>query len=402
MLTSDLVQVRRRRGELRVVGLSNADRDRLLPVAEAYVAAAKGANGWTLSRLDRALDDVGFEATDYKRVRGLRKLTLDRCTFEPAEDVDPSALRRRVFAQATSIRQSMAEDGIFEPEAVLGSCGVDPAADPFEILFGDLKENHRLRDFEGLSGGELLRRYELAQEQAVLLRALSVTVTLHCPDPGTYRRFFARLKFRRLLYRLERLDDGGYRIHIDGPHSLFSAVTKYGLQLALMLPVLKGSGRWELEARVRWDKEKDREPLRFTLAGGAEGDVGEGSARLPDEVEALVTKFQKLDSGWEIAVADELLDLPGIGQCVPDLIFTHRATQTRVFLEVMGYWSREAVWRRIELVQGGLSERILFAVSSRLRVSEAALDDDLPGQLYVYKGSMSAKIVAQRLDALLD
>jgi hypothetical protein len=58
------------------------------------------------------------------------------------------------------------------------------------------------------------------------------------------------------------------------------------------------------------------------------------------------------------------------------------------------------VWRRVELVQAGLGERILFAVSSRLRVSEEVLEGDLPGALYVYKGAMSARAVAERLEVL--
>ncbi len=71
-----------------------------------------------------------------------------------------------------------------------------------------------------------------------------------------------------------------------------------------------------------------------------------------------------------------------------------------IYLEVMGYWSRAAVWRRVELVQAGLGERILFAVSSRLRVSEEVLEGDLPGALYVYKGAMSARVIAERLEIL--
>ena len=64
----------------------------------------------------------------------------------------------------------------------------------------------------------------------------------------------------------------------------------------------------------------------------------------------------------------------------------------------MGYWSRAAVWSRVELVQAGLGKRIVFAVSSRLRVSEDVLDGELPGSLYVYKGTMSARAIAERLD----
>ena len=86
--------------------------------------------------------------------------------------------------------------------------------------------------------------------------------------------------------------------------------------------------------------------------------------------------------------------------CAPDLAFEHTGTGECIFLEVMGYWSRAAVWKRVELVQAGLPQRILFAVGQQLRVSEAALDDELPGALYVYKRTMSARAIAERLDAL--
>jgi hypothetical protein len=67
----------------------------------------------------------------------------------------------------------------------------------------------------------------------------------------------------------------------------------------------------------------------------------------------------------------------------------------------LGFWSREAVWRRVDLVRAGLPHPILFAVSKQLRVSEAALDDDLPGALYVYSRVISARAVLNRIDQLV-
>jgi hypothetical protein len=66
----------------------------------------------------------------------------------------------------------------------------------------------------------------------------------------------------------------------------------------------------------------------------------------------------------------------------------------------MGFWSREAVWRRVELVERGLPHRILFAVSKNLRVSEAALGDDLPGSLYVYARTLDARAVLDHVARL--
>ena len=98
--------------------------------------------------------------------------------------------------------------------------------------------------------------------------------------------------------------------------------------------------------------------------------------------------------------ATKVLDLPGVGLCVPDIVMTK--DKRSVYIEVMGYWSRDAVWKRVELVEGGLKERILFCVSSRLRVSEQALGDDVPGSLLVYKGVIGAKQVMAKVEALAE
>src|SRR5262249_13869617 len=148
----------------------------------------------------------------------------------------------------------------------------------------------------------------------------------------------------------------GYRIEIDGPFSLFESVTRYGLQLALALPALCECEAFRLAAEVRWGA--GRTPLGFHVEGGAGG--GTGEVRLPDEVAALADAVRALDTPWKVAPAGAILDLPGAGLCVPDLVFEHESTGECVYLEVMGYWSREAVWRRVELVEAGLGEKILF------------------------------------------
>ena len=70
------------------------------------------------------------------------------------------------------------------------------------------------------------------------------------------------------------------------------------------------------------------------------------------------------------------------------------------FVEVLGHWSRDAGWKRVEAAERGLPAPFLFCCSSRLRVSEEVLPDDVPAALYVYKGVMSAKAILERANAL--
>jgi predicted nuclease of restriction endonuclease-like RecB superfamily len=187
---------------------------------------------------------------------------------------------------------------------------------------------------------------------------------------------------------------GGYRIEIEGPYALFQQVTKYGLQLALLLPILDAVGPWTLTATILWGPQ--RTPRTLTLEGG--GDAATlPKDRLPDELARLKKAFVKLDSGWTLRRATKILALPGVGLCVPDFTFKHPERGV-VHLELLGYWSREAVWKRVDLIEGGLKDRVVFAVSSRLRVGEDVLGDEQPGALYVFKGALSAKEVLKRLE----
>jgi predicted nuclease of restriction endonuclease-like RecB superfamily len=184
---------------------------------------------------------------------------------------------------------------------------------------------------------------------------------------------------------------------------LFEAVTKYGLQLALAFPVLRRCDSLELTAQLRWGKTREALRFEYSERRGAASQRPEGGTEsplegLPDEVVTFIEAFERTKSAWSVAVNDRLLNLPGIGVCVPDLVF--RSGQQVVFLEVMGFWSRDAVWKRVEMAEKGLSEKVIFAVSSRLRVSESVLDDSGGAALYVYKGVMSPRAVIEKLEAL--
>ena len=232
----------------------------------------------------------------------------------------------------------------------------------------------------------------------MLLRASRVTATVHARDAGTYRQLFRTLKFMRLLPVVTAADGGSYVIGLDGPLSLFQGNTRYGLQLGLALPAIAACDRWSIEADVRWGN--DRRPLRFRVGGAAVPAGAVESPPLPDELAAFVTAFERLESGWRIDREPAVLDLPGAGVCVPDLAFVRARDGARVHFELLGFWSRETVWKRVDLVRAGLPHRILFAVSKSLRVGEAVLDETATAALYVFTRVISAKQVLDHIERL--
>ncbi len=403
MLTADLVHARRRGDDLHLVRLGAEARPRALVLAERLIEAVSASVEGTHEELTEAVGAVDCEARDHRIKDGLTKLLLDRCELDAPGDVDPEALRREVFTLASAMRAAKGPGEPLDRAEVLAEIARVRGASSEAVdaaLFSDLRGAQVVRAFDPIGAEALLAVYERGQAQAVLLRAVKITVDVAAATAGATRALFRRLKFLRLLHVIERTDDG-YRVVIDGPFSLFESVTKYGQKLAQVLPALEGCGAWKLTASVRWGKEK--RPLTFRLEGGSAA-ARTKDPPLPDEVRALMQGFAALDTKWRVSAKTSILELPGVGLTVPDLVFVRDdpagSKPVRVHLEVMGYWSRAAVWKRVELVQAGLGDRVLFAVSSRLRVSEEVLGEDLPGALYVYKGTMSARAIAERLDAL--
>jgi predicted nuclease of restriction endonuclease-like RecB superfamily len=176
---------------------------------------------------------------------------------------------------------------------------------------------------------------------------------------------------------------------------LFDSVTKYGMELALLLPALEACDSVKLRADLRWGKKRDK--LSFEI------ELGDARATEPspprDEVRTLQQAFAE-NEAWLAEPAREVLELPGIGLCVPDLCFTNRTTGEQVLCEVLGFWNRDAVWRRVELVERGLPTKIVFVVSARLRVSEEVLEQAESAALYVYKGAINSKALQRKLDEL--
>src|SRR5918998_3686570 len=99
MLTADLALSYRRGEEIRPRQLNAAD-PRWLREAETLVRIFKEHVNRPRGRLDAALDEYVGAGTNYRVVRGLVKLLLDRSEFAAETPVDPAEVRRLVFAKS--------------------------------------------------------------------------------------------------------------------------------------------------------------------------------------------------------------------------------------------------------------------------------------------------------------
>lgn len=399
MLTTDLVRVRRKEGSLTPRYLRKDALDRMLPVARALLSTLAGMIGRSRDEIDAALDVIPVPARDRVPALGLRKVLDDRSDYELAEGIDPEGLRREVFAAAAAAHKGLDVHTEFDREAVLADVaarlGIEKAA--LEAgLYADLRGSEILRGFREISAEALIERYNLALAQAILLRAEQVTVHVEGETPDRYRKLFRAARFHGLLHVVEGTPEAGYKITLNGPFSLFDAVQRYGLRLALFLPSVLACEKYHVTADILWGRSRERAKFEITPKDGLVSHAADFLQSSPD-LDAFRAAFERLESGWTVSPNERIFALPGEVVCVPDLVFKSRATGEEVYLEAFGFWSRDAVWKRVELIRRGFPARILLAVSKQLRVSEEVLGEEDAGELYAYGATMSPRAVLDRL-----
>jgi len=411
MLTGDLVRVKISRQRV-IPQYIDRDAGHWLEAAESLLLLFREGAGMTRGELEAEIDELfggGGKATQV--YRGLAKVLEDRAEFEVVADVPPEDVREKVFTAAADYRQQLRtapagpghRAGFRRDEvlsAVAGDLGLEPAA-ILTSLFADLRDEIRLLRFEDITAQRLIDRYNVALAQAVLLRSVLVKAEVRRESPARYRQLFRRLKFHRLLYRVEGTMRDGYVFHIDGPLSLFSATTVYGRQVAWFLPALLHCSDFRLEAELRWGPR--REPRSFHLDPRYRliSHVADTGTYVPAELTAFVERFRQVAPAWEISECTEVIELGREGIWVPDYRVVHRATGTDVFLEVLGFWKRSSLERLIRLLPRHGPPRFVLAISDRLKVDEEALQD-LHGPILRFKEIPNASELAALLNSFVN
>jgi uncharacterized protein len=351
--------------------------------------------------LDAALDAAAVTARDRVAALGLRKVLEDRAEFETAEGIDPEALRRELFADAALAHKSLELRAEFDRDAVLAAAAarLSMTVEALEKgLYADLRGSEILQSFRPLPESAVIERYNLGLAQAILLRATRVTVRLEGEEAARYRDIFRAARFHQLLHTVHGDPTSGYTIELDGPFSLFDAVQRYGMRLALFLPSVLACASFQLQADVLWGKERQKLSFAIDPTHGLTVASAREPAGVAPDLELFCEAFRRLDSAWSVTANERIFALPGEVVCVPDLVFTSRETGEEVFFEAFGFWSRAAVWKRVELLRKGFPARILLVVGKQLRVSEEVLSDEDAGEIYVYKRTISPREVLERLD----
>lgn len=375
-------------------------------IAQNLITLFQSAQGKTQGELNQQLQAIEGEETDYRVKRGLAHLLrANFSTFDVVSPLEPQQLRERVFAiaaQSVPLPQTATTTLTTVAHQLSEELGQEILPHQLQTgLYADLAENRVLTQFEAPTPDALLHRYNLSQVQGIFYKAHHIQITAHRNDPGEYKLLFRYLKLFGLMAYIEGDADHGFTITIDGPASLFKPSTRYGLDIAKLIPALLHVTKWSLTAEliIRDQYSNTAKTRRFSL----NSDCGLVSHYPPGKpydsmIEAsFVDRWTALNSEWRLEREVDLVPIPG-SVMIPDFRLVHPDGRTYL-LEIVGYWRPEYLRKKFSQVRQSDRDNLILAVSERLNLEKAGINiNNTPARVVWFKDKLLPKTVLAVLE----
>jgi predicted nuclease of restriction endonuclease-like RecB superfamily len=404
MLTADLALSWQRGNQIRPRYIETKD-DGWLQAASALIELFREHQNLTRAELESALEDYVGTGTDYKILRGLIKLLMDRTEFAAGVEVLPFELRRAAFLKARgvhpvtdeSVRGQVLEEAASElacaPELVRAN------------LYADLPKNQRLVEFEETDAGALLELYNVAQAQALLYRCVRMRLSVEPQTAENYRELFGAIKAYRLIHTIKGSAERGYEIELDGPVSMFHRSQKYGIQMAVFLPALLLCKGWRMRAEIAQRQNSNSGgggTAFFELTSEGHALRSHYLSVTPYENpvrEKLLNAWTRFESEWTLSESSEIINL-GAGAFIPDFVLRHTTTGRTVYLEILGFWTPQHLKERLEEINSNNFRDHLIAAWDELRGSREPLVTQPPHTI-IFKHSLDPATVELAANKLI-
>lgn len=402
MLTADLAQSWLRGGRTGPRYIETEDTG-YLHDAEELIRLFTEHEGRARQELAQALEEYVGLGTDYKIMRGLIKLLMDRCAFETVSSVDPIEIRRTLFLKARAVHP-LIDDEPLRAQVITDAAlalGCAPEA-VLAGLYADLPANQKLVEFEHLSENELLDLYNVAQAQALLYRCVEMRLTIEPQAAENYRELFAAIKAYRLIHTVKGSASKGYEVRLDGPVSMFHRSQKYGVQMAVFLPALLLCKGWRMRAEIAQKLGGGGAPAFFEL-NSRQTQLRSHYLAAPREREAgaqqkFYESWARFETEWTLEPSSEVIDL-GESAFIPDFALSHPGGHF-FYLEILGFWTPQFLQERLkELARAGI-KNFIIAASDELRGSRDPLTRTPPHTI-IFKTKLDPIMVELALNTLI-
>ena len=233
-----------------------------------------------------------------------------------------------------------------------------------------------------------------------------MVLNLYRNDPGEYKLMFKYLKLFRLMTYIEGEADQGFTITIDGPSSLFKPSTRYGVDIAKLIPAILHVTRWQLTAKLQWKNPytQTAQEKSYQLTDSCDLVSHYPPGKPYDSMleQAFAEKWKKLQSqgktDWRLEREVDLIPVPS-SVIIPDFRLVHPDGRTYL-LEIVGYWRPEYLRKKFYQARQADNRNLILAVSERLNLEKAGVDPSTsPAKIVWFKEKLQPKAVLAALEA---
>jgi predicted nuclease of restriction endonuclease-like RecB superfamily len=379
-----------------------------LSYAQRMLEVYREGTGRTRHELHQDIHKIFREEPDCpsRRIEAFCKLLDDVSVYDRDIGGKAANLRKKVFRFSAGFHPLVQEvDRFFEhSEADIKAKIAADMGKSWPVierdLFADITEYHRLREFAGYPGPrELLSRYNVAQVQAALYRAVEMIVW----TGDDFKTILRYAKLARLMHTIHRTDEGRYRVHFDGPASVLRNTRRYGVHMAKFFPALAACRDWSMHARIATARKgfmlslqlshRDRLKSHFPPLEEFDSSIEENFAE----------KWgSEKREGWSLIREGEIL-FQGQKVFFPDFVLQHDDGR-KVYLEIIGFWTPQYLQAKIDTLTTFQEHKILIAVLESLEGGKAMEGaDSIPGfyeKAIRFKSSLHLKDVLACLEKL--
>jgi len=328
------------------------------------------------------------------RVELLRTVSSSRMIDLPA-GLDPEEIRKEIFTTAwkRGYLPAVPDVGLFsaDRESVLQTAAASVQVEPGllnEAMFADTPGERRLVFPPAESRQattEAVRALNRERLRLMLRKTLRLTLRVPARTHGqaSYVQLLWGAKRLGLMIDASRIADM-LLLDIAGPHALFARTTMYWnrlFQFALLV-LQHAGGDWSLRAELLSHAINRPEAVRNLLLDASsspfffrENPEPSTALRSGDE-EAFQKYFTKNAPHWNLVYEGALVLLRGGARkllMVPDFVARSSRSSTEVLIEIIGFWRRDYLEKKIEKIHLLGNRRLVLIVNSNLSVSREEL-----------------------------
>ncbi len=366
MLSKDLLRFRRIGGKIKPQYVKVKDKN-IHNLCNDFLSTIHKCQGLNKKELNNELQIIIHGYKNLKLSKGLLRTINSECRYHNADNFDFFTERQKIF---TTANKALNNTVTLTIDQYRNSVIDKLTTQQHELLTSGLFSDHPDYEIlisisENLTPEYISNKYNSWLLQSLLIYTNRLKIELSSPNTALLRKFIGKLRFHRLLCECKVINNGTYKLIIDGPLNILENSQKYGLQLAIIFPYIYQFKKWQLESQLKID---DKE---FILTADDQLSLQpiykHQNDYIPEEIKLFGKVFQEKEKDWMIKLNNDVITVDAEQIVFPDFSFIKKEQEdsknVTIKLELFHRWHSRVLEKRLDaFISNKLPANLIFGI----------------------------------------